>query len=291
MCPAPDFDLAVVTSTRSELGEGPSWWEHTGELARVDIANGLALFLDPATGRERVIQLDAPLSAVVARDGGGMIAAVGLELVAFDADGRRERSWPVPGDDDIRLNDCRVDPLGRLWAGTMSKTRAPRRAALYRLNAAGQLETVLAPTTLSNGMGWSPGGGTFYFVDSTEYEISAFESGTGGDLGERRVFARIDSSDGLPDGIAVDADGGVWLALFGGGALRRYHPDGSLDLLIPLPVTNPTCPAFGGDGLATLYVTSARIRLDDEQLAREPAGALLALRTGHHGIPTTRFNG
>jgi L-arabinonolactonase len=106
------------------------------------------------------------------------------------------------------------------------------------------------------------------------------------------VLADIETTDGLPDGLTVDADGGVWVCLFGGGRIRRYRPDGSLDREIVLPLTNPTCPAFGGADLGTLYITTARHRLTEDQLAREPlAGAVLQLRPGELGVAPYRFSG
>lgn len=290
----PPYEIAIVDDTRNMLGEGPSWWPSRSVLSRVDITGGLVILLDPATGDSQSIAFEGEVSAAIPRVGGGMVVAIGHELISLDGDGNRDGSWSVEtGIDDNRFNDCRVDPAGRLWAGTMSKSRTPDRAALYCLEpGASALRTMISPTTLSNGMGWSPGGERFYFVDSTTQRIDqmSFDPATGS-IGDRTTFAVIDPADGLPDGLAVDADGGVWLALFGGGAIRRYSPDGALDLHIPLPVTNPTCPAFGGSDLELLYVTSARIRLTERQLAAEPAGALMALKTGRRGQAPPAFAG
>jgi sugar lactone lactonase YvrE len=132
-----------------------------------------------------------------------------------------------------------------------------------------------------------------YFIDSTTQRIDAFEFDlAAGELGARREFARVDPDDGLPDGLAVDAEGGVWVCLFGGGQLRRYNAGGRLTEVVELPVSNPTSPAFGGPGLGVIYVTSARHRLTPQQLEREPlAGALLAVRPGVTGLPAARFGG
>ena len=132
-----------------------------------------------------------------------------------------------------------------------------------------------------------------YFVDSTTQRIDVFDfDGGTGSVSNRRPFAHIDPRDGLPDGITVDRKGGVWLCLFGGRALRRYNEAGVLEEVIMLPTTNPTCPAFGGTDLATLFITTARHRLSPEQIASEPlAGAVLALEPGVTGLPTNRFGG
>jgi sugar lactone lactonase YvrE len=149
----------------------------------------------------------------------------------------------------------------------------------------------LTGVTLSNGLDWSPDATRLYYVDSTTQRIDAIDFDLDrGRLGTRRPFAPIDPGDGLPDGLCVDADGGVWLCLYGGGALRRYRPDGTLDEELRLPVTNPTCPAFAGPDLDELYVTSARHRLTPEQLEAEPlAGSLLRLRPGVRGREPQRF--
>jgi sugar lactone lactonase YvrE len=152
---------------------------------------------------------------------------------------------------------------------------------------------VISNTTISNGVGWSPAGDRMYFIDSTTHRIDVFDyDPASGEISGRRAFAEIDPSDGMPDGMTVDSEGGVWVCLFGGAALRRYGEHGALDGHIELPVTNPTSAAFGGPDLRTLYVTSARHGLSDEQRAAEPpAGAVLALRPGVGGLPGNRFAG
>ncbi|MFS0894825.1 SMP-30/gluconolactonase/LRE family protein [Microbacterium sp. 179-I 3D3 NHS] len=281
-------DILLTPQSPSTLGEGTAWWRSVERLVTVDIAEGRVKFFDPLAGHEDAIDLGGEVSAVVPRRRGGMIAAVGGQLRAYDRDGQIERTWDVELDTEAnRLNDCRSDTAGRLWAGTMSRLRTPDQAALYRLDGDGKVSVAIAPTTLSNGLAWSPDDTRLYFVDSTTYRVDVLDYDIRtGSISNRRPFAVIDERDGLPDGLTVDADGGVWLALFGGGAVRRYSPSGELTHHIALPVTNPTCPAFGGPDLDTLFVTSARIKLTEEQLSREPAGALLALAVpGHRGLP------
>jgi sugar lactone lactonase YvrE len=223
----------------------------------------------------------------------GWLVATGHRLALLDGDALRtlavvERDCPAN-----RLNDCKCDPQGRLWAGTMSKDRTPGTAALYRLEPGGAPQRAIAGTTISNGLGWSPDGERMYFVDSTTQRIDVLDfDGASGAIAGRRALAEVDPRNGLPDGLAVDAEGGIWVCLFGGGALRRYGPDGTLEAHVALPVTNPTSPAFGGPELRTLYVTSARHRLAPDRLAVEPhAGAVLALDPGVRGLPGNRFAG
>jgi len=286
--------VRVALAAGDQLGESPVWDGVAGELLRVDITRGRVHGWAPESGEAWTLTLDCDVGAVVPRAGGGQLLAVEHALVLRDPDGAlRTIATAETEVDENRFNDCRCDPLGRLWAGTMSRTRAPGSAALYRLEPGGQLERVLDGTTISNGLGWSPTGRELYFIDSTTQRIDVFDFDPAeGMIANRRALARVAPADGLPDGLAVDAEGGIWVCLFGGGAVRRYGPDGALEAVVALPVTNPTCPAFGGPALDTLYVTSARHRLTREQLAAEPlAGALLALRPGVRGAPTNRFGG
>jgi sugar lactone lactonase YvrE len=284
----------VALHAADELGEGPFWDDRDEELLRVDITRGLVHAWSPACGEARTHAIDGEVGAVVPRaDAPGWMLAVGHRLVLREEAEERVVAVVEADLDDNRFNDCKCDPQGRLWAGTMSKRRTPGTAALYRLAPGAELERVIAGTTISNGLGWSPAGDRLYFVDSTTQRIDVFDfDGATGAIADRRPFAAIDPADGLPDGLTVDAAGGVWLCLFGGGAIRRYAPDGTLDAVIALPVSNPTSAAFGGPDLRTLYVTSARHRLSADQLAAEPlAGALLALEPGVRGLPGNRFAG
>jgi len=269
------------------------WDDRTDELVWVDISGRLIHRWSPTTGRSTSLATAGDAGAVVLCEDGGMMVAVECELWRVsNAD-----EWtliaavdPKPG---VRFNDCRADPRGRLWAGTLHRDREPRQAALYRLNPGGELTLVLPERTISNGIGWSPDGETMYYIDSTTQRVVSYDYDLdNGELGGRSDFAAIDPADGLPDGLTVDADGGVWVCLFGGAKIRRYRPDGELDREIALPLTNPTCPAFGGADLRTMYITTARHRLTAEQLERQPdAGSLLQLDVGRAGRPVHRFAG
>jgi sugar lactone lactonase YvrE len=286
--------VRVALHARDELGEGPFWDERAGELLRVDITRGRIHAWNPLDHRVATHELAGEVSAVVPREqAAGWLVAAGHRLLLCAGEAQRELAVVEDDRADNRLNDCRCDPQGRLWAGTMSKRRTPGTAALYRLAPGGRIERVIAGTTISNGLAWSPAGDRMYFVDSTTQRIDAFDfDAAGGEVAHRRTLVEIDPNDGLPDGMTVDAEGGIWVCLFGGGAVRRYSPDGVLEAAIPLPVTNPTSPVFGGADLRTLYVTTARHRLSAEQLAVEPlAGAVLALDPGVRGLPGNRFAG
>ena len=283
--------VRVALDSKDQLGEGPFWDERRGELLRVDIVRGRVHGWRPSDGASWRRSMPGEVSAVIPRAGGeGLLLAVGRRIVLDDGQVLAELEDDRSAN---RFNDCKCDPQGRLWAGTMSKDRAPGAAALHSLAAGGPIELVLPNTTISNGLGWSPVGDRMYFVDSATQRMDVFDfDAATGAIADRRPFASIAPADGLPDGIAVDAEGGVWVCLFGGGAVRRYAEDGALDAVIPLPVTNPTSPAFGGPDLRTMYITSARHGLSSAQLAAEPpAGAVLALEPGVAGLPGSRFAG
>jgi sugar lactone lactonase YvrE len=291
-----DHSIAVRVALHAsdQLGEGPFWDDRADELLRVDITRGLVHVWSPARGEARTQAVGGEVGAVVPRaDAPGWVLAVGHRLVLRDGDEERGLAAVEEDLDDNRFNDCRCDPQGRLWAGTMSRQRTPGTAALYRLMPGAELEQVITGTTISNGLGWSPAGDRMYFVDSTTQRIDVLDfDGATGAIANRRPFAAIAPPDGLPDGLAIDAEGGVWVCLFGGAAIRRYGPDGALDAAIALPTSNPTSAAFGGPDLGTLYVTTARHRLSAAQLAAEPlAGAVLALESGVRGLPGNRFAG
>ena len=259
-----------------ELGEGPSW--HDGLLTWVDIERGRLRRWRPADGFEDTRELGAPLSFAVPRQRGGW--AVGrrdrIGLVAPDGEESTlmQVADPPP---DTRFNDAKCDAAGRLWAGTMSTARRPGDGRLYRVEPNGDAIEALSATTISNGLAWSPDSALFYFVDSPTQAIDVFDFELDrGRIANRRRFAEIDPRDGLPDGLTVDAEGGVWVCLFGGGCVRRYDSNGSLEAVVRLPVPRPTSVAFGGADLDRLYVTSA-------------GGGIQEIAAGVRGLPVNRF--
>ena len=284
----------VARHDADQLGEGPVWDEARQRLLSVDISNGVVHRWDPTTGEDSKIRVAGEVSAAVPRANGGLLLARGHELVLMDEDGEERILAQVETDlAENRFNDCRCDPAGRLWAGTMSKTRSAGSAGLYRLDPGGEIARVLDGTTISNGIAWSGSGELIFFIDSTTQRIDVFDfDAASGGIDNRRRFVAIDPGDGLPDGMTVDAEDCIWVALFGGGAVRRYTPEGVLDAVVELPTSNPTCPAFGGPELETLYVTSARHRLSPAELADQPlAGALFAIEPGVRGRPSPPFAG
>ena len=219
-------DVRIVSGTRAHLGEGPHWDADTGELLHVDITKGVVHGWDPEDARSWQLPLGGEVSAAIPRASGGLLLAMGHDLVLRDPGGEHHVVASVEADlDHTRFNDCRCDTGGRLWAGTMSRDRLPGTAALYRLNAGQEIERVVSGTTISNGLGWSPGGERMYFIDSTTQAIDVFDYDVStGVPSERRVLARVDRADGLPDGLTVDVEGGIWVCLLAEGRCADTGP-------------------------------------------------------------------
>jgi sugar lactone lactonase YvrE len=276
------------------LGEGPCWRADAGELLWTDIERGLLHAWRPGEPAARTWQYLGDVSAALPRANGGLLLAISRTLMLVEPDGPERTIAAVePDKADNRFNDCRCDPQGRLWAGTMSKHEEPGQGALYRLVPGGEVECVLPEVTLSNGIGWSPDGTRMYYIDTPTRQVDVFDfDGETGMISGRRPFARLGPGDGFPDGLAVDAEGGVWVAMYAGAAVRRFDTEGALSEVLTLPVANPTCPAFGGDDLATLFITTAKHQMSEEERARSPlSGALFAAEPGVRGLPPTPFAG
>ena len=282
-----------VGDVTAALGEGPYWVPEDDCLLWVDI-EGARLHRTYFPARETVTDSPGPVSAAFPAVGGGILIAGGAALtLLFPAE--RGAQWvartiaDAPARDGIRFNDAGVDPAGRVWVGSMHVTEAEPLGELYRLDAGGRLNPVLKNVTVSNGLGWSPDGSRMYYADSPLRRVDVFDYDPAtGEAFARRAFADLSEAEGVPDGLTVDADGCVWVAMWGGSALRRFTPDGQPDAVLPVPVSQPTSCAFGGPHLADLYITSARVGLTEDQLAAQPlAGRLLHVRPGPVGLPST----
>ncbi|HTT53529.1 MAG TPA: SMP-30/gluconolactonase/LRE family protein [Streptosporangiaceae bacterium] len=290
------WDVAVPA--RAELGERPFWDDAVGALMWVDILAGHLHRYRPGEGDSVFHTAGVAVGAAGPRAGGGYVlaAADGFRLV--DAAGQPAGGpWRPRGMlADVRFNDGACDPAGRFWAGTVAADRRPGAGALYRLDPGGQISVLLDGVTESNGLGWSPDGGTFYYIDSGEPQprIRAFPCDlAAGTLGRPRDLVQPPASYGIPDGLVVDTGGGLWVAFWGGGAVRRYSAAGELLAELPVPVSQPSCPAFGGPGLEDLYLTTAWENMTEAQRAAEPlAGNVLHTRAGGvAGQPAGRFGG
>lgn len=250
--------MEVAIRSEALLGEGPRWDPATRRLLWVDIEAGVLHVSDPASGSDRSIPLGNRVGAVAPMRSGDVLVALADRLAVVDlADDSVRTLAAMPHGPEMRLNDGACDSAGRFWVGSMALDSAPGAGALYRYSPDRTLECILADVTLSNGLGWTPDGERMYFIDSLTYRVDVFDFDvSSGELSERRPFVSIDRADGIPDGLAVDDDGGVWVALYGGGAVRRYRADGSLDRVVEVPADNVTACCFGGDDGRSLYITA-----------------------------------
>jgi sugar lactone lactonase YvrE len=276
------------------LGEGPVWDVATERLIWVDIVGRAVHFYDPRAGQDTSVGVEEMPGVAIPRRRGGLVLAIGHGFGFLQSDGRFEWIEQLPqGAVTARMNDGNCDSAGRFWAGTMGLAEEPQAGALYRLDPDLTVTRVLERVTESNGIDWSPDDRLMYYVDSMERRVDVFDFDlASGSVENRRPFAVIDEGEIVPDGLTVDADGYVWVALWGGSELRRFAPDGSLERVIALPTRQITSCAFGGAALEDLYVTSAREWLAPEILEREPdAGALFVCRPGVRGRPQRTFAG
>ena len=282
----PVGDVAAV------LGEGPYWRPEDEALLWVDVVRGHLHMTRVQLGETITIELDT-VSAAFPAVGGGLVTAGGHRLMLRAT--QPGEGWAgriiaeAPARDGVRFNDASVDPAGRVWVGSMDIKEKEPLGTLYRLDSGGTLTPVVKGATVSNGIGWSPDGTRMYYNDSPTRRIDMFDYDPAtGEAYQGRMFADLSGADGFPDGLTVDADGYVWVAMFAGGALRRFTPAGHQDAVIPLPVSQPTSCAFGGPGMADLFVTTAYRDLSEAQRAAEPlAGRLLRLRPGPAGLPSS----
>jgi sugar lactone lactonase YvrE len=297
---AADPPVAVPCSAQpGVLSEGPRWDGDRNELLWVDIVRqqlhrarvGVAGRLHEAAP----IQFDRFVGAGAPAAGGGYVIAAGTGFLFVDDSGTVfELAQPEAGHDHVRMNDGACDPQGRFWAGTMAHDESPGAGVLYRLELDGTCTTVLTGLTISNGIGWSPDASTMYLSDSGTARIDAFDfDAARGDLSRRRTIVEITERGVAPDGLTVDDAGDLWVAMWGGGELRRYRPDGSLLMNVPVPVDRPTSCAFGGPDRATLFFTTARDGLGASELARQPdAGRVFCVDgLGATGPPCNPYRG
>ncbi|MBA0052024.1 SMP-30/gluconolactonase/LRE family protein [Streptomyces sp. AJS327] len=281
-----------VTAAEADHAEGPVWWGPWGGLRYVDMLAGDVLTLrdDGSVTRTRV---GAVVAALRPRAGGGAVLALerSFALAARDDLTDVRELGEVWTDPAVRFNDGGCDPDGRFYCGSMAYDATPGAAALYRLAPGAEEEprAVLQGVTVSNGLGFSPDGHLAYYNDTATGRTDVFDYDTVNGLGRRRPFVRFATGAGLPDGLCVDAEGGVWVALWGGSAVHRYAPDGTLDRVVTLTASQVSACVFGGPDLDTLYVTTSRTGLPPG--AEPAAGAVFAVRPGVTGLPALPYRG
>ena len=288
-------DAIACTTEQCLLSEGARWDARRSELLRVDILAGRVyrdgVDEDGALIPVRTYRVPGTVGAIAPVQGDeGWLLAAGRGFAHLSPDGSlRSLAEVTPA--GTRMNDAACDPQGRFWAGTLADDHRAGGGALYRLDRNGRTELMIGGLTISNGLGWSPDGSTMYLVDSGPRVVHAFtfdaERGT---ISDRRVLVTLAEEVGAPDGMTVDTDGDLWVAVYGGGRVQRYSPHGELRQALLVPARQSTSCAFAGPGLNRLYVTTATEKWSDEQRRAEPtAGLVYRFDTDAVGQPAAPF--
>ncbi|WP_432262401.1 SMP-30/gluconolactonase/LRE family protein [Cupriavidus sp. TMH.W2] len=283
-----------VLPANAALGECPRWDERRGLLWWVDILAPALHCFDPDSGEDRAMVMPEHIGCFALTDDGGFVAGMRSGIWLLDADGRPLKKLCANPENarTSRFNDGRCDGAGRFWAGTIDEPRADGNAALYRFDNH-TLTSVDQGFLTSNGLAFSPDQRWLYHSDTPRFTVyrRAFDVRTG-KVGPREEWLSLSPSAedrGRPDGAAVDAEGHYWSALYEGGRVIRVAPDGRIVAEFPLPARCPTMCAFGGPGLRTLYVTTARHGRPATELEALPeSGGLFALRVPVPGLPEPR---
>ncbi|MEY4760702.1 MAG: hypothetical protein RLZZ200_558 [Pseudomonadota bacterium] len=284
-------DVRLVRDVRALLGEGPVWCADEQALWFVDIKGGAIHRHDADAGTSGTFHVEGKPSFIAPATDGGMIVGSGHGLCRFEHGCLGEPFVTIPMPPRNRTNDATVDARGRLWFGTMDDGETQRTGALYCLDR-DRLVALPAAAVVTNGPAVSADGRTLYFVDSVERRISRHAISEGPAISSPEPFLQLTERDGHPDGIVLDSEDCLWVALWDGWGVRRYAPDGRLLLHVDLPCARVTKVAFGGPDLRTAYVTTARTGLDDSQLARQPlAGGLFAFDAPAAGRPAPLYRG
>jgi sugar lactone lactonase YvrE len=277
----------VAVRARDAVGEGPFWDPGRRVLLRVDIRGEQVIEWAADTGTETRTDAGGPVSLVVPDDRGGRIVAGGSSVARWAPDGSRTPICRLdPDTPSTTANDGKCDQRGRLWIGTWDRDGGAL-ATLSVVDLDGSVRLAESGLSASNGIAWNADSTALYLFDTPRRTVWRYDFDLDeGALGAREVFARIPDDDGLPDGLATDQAGGVWVALFSGGAVHRYGADGTRTDVVPMPVTYPTSLAFGGDDLRTLFVTSSSAHLDEPL-----AGSVFAFRPDVPGVPVGGYRG
>jgi sugar lactone lactonase YvrE len=287
------MEVELVLDAGAEVGEGPAWDAAAGHLLWVDITGRLVHVFDPVTGADRSFDVGQHVGAAVPRRAGGLALALrgGFGILDIDSGGVEQIADTEMSRPENRMNDGKCDNAGRFWAGSMTYAETGTAGSLYRLDHDHSVVRVVSGIGLSNGLGWSPDDRLMYHIDSlaaTLY-VQDFDPASGS-IANRRQLIQLPPDAGTPDGMTVDADGCLWVGFWGGGAVRRYGPDGSQLEEIPLPVRQVTSCAFGGPDQGDLYITTAARGLSPHEREEQPgAGGLFRCRPGVTGPPAPAY--
>ena len=286
-------EVRCIVVGDAQLGEGPIWVASESALYWVDILRSRIYRWAQATGETQSWQAPFQVASLAPVAGGGFIAgtARGFAFVDPDADRYEVIVQPASEPAGNRFNDGKLDRRGRFWAGTMDNEEKEATGALYRFSSTGQPLLIDAGYRVTNGPAFDRAGRRMYHSDSARQTVFQFDLDDDGQVGSKGIFAQFETGQGYPDGMTVDSEDCLWVAFWDGWCVRRFSPDGAQIAEVRLSVARPTSCAFGGTDLGTLFITSARVRLGEDDLAEQPlAGSLFALEPGVRGIADTLFD-
>jgi L-arabinonolactonase len=285
----------LIVDCKNEHGEGVFWNPSDGRIWWTDIQGRALWSFDPVTTQSTSIPMEDRVCCFAPRAAGGLIVAYSDRVVLFDPETKQETLVTLfePENPETRLNDGRTDRQGRLVVGGMNEVSGKPDSSVISIDGNLKVQTLIDQISCANSICFSPAGNTMFFADTPDREILAFDYEKGrGTLTNKRLHASFKQEPGLPDGSCVDAEGGVWNAEWEGHRVVRVAPNGTIDCVIDVPVWKPTCCAFGGPNLDTLFITSSRLMSDEATLKKEPsAGGLFAVKPGIRGVVDTPFKG
>lgn len=279
----------LIYPIRAIVGEGSLWDVINQQLLWVDILDHKIYSFDPKNGSNTGFDFGQDIGTVVITESEQWAYADQNGINFFNPQTGQIKEGPKPEEDNpgIRFNDGKCDPRGTFWAGTMAYNAAEGAGTLYEFDAKGRVKIKIKRTTISNGLAWSGNGTKFYFIDSLTYEIHqySYDKSTGG-ISNKRVVSVINKEMGLPDGMTIDEEDHLWIALFDGGKVVRINPEmGKIVYEIILPVLKVTSCAFGGVNLNELYITSASYLMEKEELEKYPlSGSLFRADVPFKGV-------
>ncbi|WP_114779315.1 SMP-30/gluconolactonase/LRE family protein [Botryobacter ruber] len=286
-------EATLVLDAKATLGEGAIWHPEEKKLYWVDIEGKALHIFDPATNQDKQFPTSARIGTVVPVAGGCALVALQNGIHKMDTETGELTFITNPlQEPDIRFNDGKCDPAGRFWVGTIALDAREGAAVLYRMRRDQSMQQMLDGVTNSNGICWSLDAKTMYYIDTPTLAVDAFDfDNISGKLSNRRTIIHIPKGEGQPDGMTIDAEGKLWVALHGGGAVTRWDPEtGKLLQKVTVPAPNTTSCAFGGENLEVLYITTAREGLNEQELNQYPqSGGLFAVKPGVQGIPADFF--
>jgi sugar lactone lactonase YvrE len=284
--------MTPIGTITSQWGEGPIW--HHSKLYYVDIEDHLVITFDPATGSEHTWNVGERVGCVVPRAKGGLVVAgdSGFRFLDSDTGQLTPISDPEPNLPDNRFNDGKCDPAGRFWTGSISLGKNTGQANLYRLNPDLSVHHMLPDITNSNGIVWNKAADTLFYIDSPTQKIDAFDfDNNSGAISNRRTVIDTSALEGTPDGMAIDENDHLWVAMCHGGCVHCFDPSSSSPntplTTLSVPAVETTAPAFGGPNLTDLYITTGRSKIAQGPLD----GRLFVAQPGVKGAPSFAFNG